>query len=136
MSTKSYVEPWHTAVLRSRCRSPFQPEVRRQEPAARPTAVSTLEDMDRLLLREVAAGHGIEHITRSASRQCGFALSMDDTLLAYRSAYWRAKAWGEQDARTMEEAVHAEIGRFWERVAVAVCCIVSTSTSTSSATDY
>jgi len=100
-------------------------------PAARLTAASTLEDMDRLLLREVAAGHGIEHITRSASRQCGFALSMDDTLLAYRSAYWRAKAWGEQDARMMEEAVHAEVDRFWERVPVAVCCIDSTSPSSS-----
>ena len=136
MSAKSHVEPSHAAVLRPCCRSPFQPEMHRQVPAARPTAASTLEDMDRLLLREVAAGHGIEHITRSASRQCGFALSMDDTLLAYRSAYWRAKAWGEQDARMMEEAVHAEIGRFWERVAVAVCCIDTTSASTSSSTHY
>ncbi|KAM0703924.1 hypothetical protein Q7P35_008930 [Cladosporium inversicolor] len=110
----------HDSGLHPVLGSPFQPEVHQQVPTARPTSASTLEDMDRLLLREVAAGHSIGHITRSASRQCGFALSMDDTLLAYRSAYWRAKVWGEQDARMMEEAVHAEIARFWECVAVAM----------------
>lgn len=74
-------------------------------------------ELDQMLLREVNSGRSIEIVTQCLAQDYGIQMSSDDVLIAYRSAYWRAKSWEKRDNQIMEETVFAEIRCFWERVA-------------------
>ena len=75
------------------------------------------DDMDQYLLREVASGQPPDLLTRSIRQQYGRQMTVDDLIVSYRSAYWRTKAWQDQDTSTMEQVVRSELDRFWDRVA-------------------
>jgi hypothetical protein len=81
---------------------------------------NSLADLDQFLLREIGSGRNIDLIIQCVAQQFGMPMTMEDILLSYRSAYWRAKSWENRDTQVMEEIVFAEIRIFWERIASTV----------------
>lgn len=77
-------------------------------------------ELDQILLREVNSGRSIELVAQCLAQDYGIQMSSEDALVAYRSAYWRAKSWEKRDNQIMEETVFAEVRCFWERIASTV----------------